>query len=58
MTKTPPLRDPLATTGSPIPPPEPADYTDELSAEQLDVLREVVTQDESKMGPLVHEFTW
>lgn len=44
--------------GPAMPAPEPADYSDELSNEQIDVLRKVATQDETKMGALVHEFVW
>ena len=34
------------------------DIDDEISPEQLEKLREIITQDERDMGPLVHEFTW
>lgn len=44
--------------GPAIPAPEPVDYSDELTKEQIDALREFAPQDESKMGALVHEFTW
>lgn len=41
-----------------MPAPEPADYSDELSPAQLAALRDLVPQDERKLGELVHEFTW
>ncbi|MES1157221.1 MAG: hypothetical protein ABUL73_05525 [Alphaproteobacteria bacterium] len=41
-----------------IPPPKHADYSDELTDEQINALREYAEQDESKMGALVYEFTW
>lgn len=41
-----------------LPEPSAADYCDELSKAQIDILRTVWTQDESAMGPLVHEFRW
>ena len=44
--------------GAVIPPPPPADYSDELSNTQIEVLRSYAPQDESKMGPVVHEFRW
>lgn len=58
MTKTPPLMDPRAAAGSPIPAPEPADYSDEVTAEQIAALRQRAPQHESDMGDLVHEFRW
>lgn len=39
-------------------PVEPADYSDELTEAQIEALRQYAPQDEKKMGPLVHEFTW
>lgn len=41
-----------------FPPPAPADYSDELTDEQIDALRECAPQDESSMGALVYEFVW
>lgn len=41
-----------------VPPPKAADYSDELTAEQLDTLRQCAPQDESQMGALVYEFRW
>jgi hypothetical protein len=41
-----------------IPAPKPADYSDELTKAQLAALREHAPQDETKMGALVHEFSW
>lgn len=41
-----------------LPEPPAADYCDEISAAQIETLRKVWTQDESAMGPLVHEFRW
>jgi hypothetical protein len=41
-----------------LPEPPAADYCDELSKAQIETLRTVWTQDESAMGPLVHEFRW
>lgn len=41
-----------------IQPPEPADYSDELSKKHIDALRRCAPQDERRMGPLVHEFRW
>lgn len=41
-----------------VPPPPPADYSDELTKAQLAELRKLAPQRESEMGPLVHEFTW
>lgn len=51
-----PRPDPEAVLRLPEPPA--ADYSDELSRAQLDRLRSVWTQDESAMGPVVHEFRW
>lgn len=56
MTTAPHKRDPRAD--APIPPPEPADYSDELTPEQLAALRQLAPQDEADMGDLVHEFRW
>ena len=58
MTNRPPKRDPRAATAAPVPPVEPADYSDELTSEQLAVLRRLAPQAESEMGDLVHEFKW
>lgn len=44
--------------GPAMPTPTPADYSDELTKEQIDALRELAPQDESKMGALVHELCW
>ena len=44
--------------GAAIPPPPPADYSDELTNAQIEALRQHAPQDENKMGPLVHEFRW
>lgn len=41
-----------------LPEPPAADYSDELTKAQIENLRSVWTQDESKMGPVVHEFSW
>jgi hypothetical protein len=41
-----------------VTPPKPADYSDELTDEQIAALKRVVTQNEKEMGPVVHEFTW
>ena len=38
--------------------PAAADYSDEITEDQLATLRNVWTQDESAMGPVVHEFKW
>lgn len=57
MSGRPPRPDPLAVRPA-FPPPEPADYSDELTEEQIEALREFAPQDESKMGALVYEFTW
>lgn len=58
MTNHPPKWDPRAPAAAPIPAPEPADYTDELSADQIEALRGFAPQDEAEMGALVHEFAW
>lgn len=58
MSTPPAKRDPRAAIAAPIPPPEPADYSDELTAEQLAALRQLAPQDEVDMGDLVHEFRW
>lgn len=44
--------------GPAMPTPAPADYSDELTKEQIDALRELAPQEESKMGALVHELCW
>lgn len=41
-----------------LPEPAAADYSDELTVKNLEALRSAWTQDESAMGPVVHEFTW
>jgi len=41
-----------------LPEPPAADYSDEISVAQLAALRAAWTQDESAMGPVVHEFKW
>jgi hypothetical protein len=41
-----------------IPEPPAADYSDEITEKQMAALRTVWTQDESAMGPVVHEFKW
>lgn len=49
-------RKPFADEAKPeVPPPEPADYSDEMTQAQVDALRQHAPQDESKMGSLVHE---
>ena len=58
MTHRPPKKDPRAPEGRPVPAPKPADYSDEISNEQDAALRTYAPQDESKMGPLVHELAW
>lgn len=58
MTNRPPKEDGRAPRGRALPPVLPADYSDEVSPAQIDALRKVACQDESKMGALVHEFTW
>jgi hypothetical protein len=58
MSNRPPKLDASAARGKPISPPKPADYSDEVSDAQVSALRSLVSQDESKMGALVHEFTW
>jgi hypothetical protein len=50
--------DPRAAFAAAIPAPEPADYSDEVSLEQIEALRCFAPQNPAKMGPLVHEFTW
>jgi hypothetical protein len=55
---TPPKRDPREAFAAPIPAPEPADYSDELTEAQLRALRQLAPQDEADMGDLVHEFRW
>lgn len=54
----PPAKPDHQFSAKPINPPEPANYTDELTAEQLAYLRTYAPQDESLMGSLVHEFRW
>lgn len=57
MARTPkPVAD--SARGAMLPPPEPADYSDELTDAQIEALRQYAPQDESKMGALVHEFSW
>lgn len=51
-----PKPDPNAAWKLPEPPA--ADYSDELTKEQIAALRAEWTQDESAMGPVVHEFKW
>ena len=58
MKYAPPNRDPRAASAAPLPAPEPADYSDELTIEQVAALRECAPQDEAEMGDLVHEFRW
>jgi hypothetical protein len=58
MSNRPPKLDPRAQRGNPVPPPKAADYSDEVSTAQIKALRSQHCQDESKMGALVHEFTW
>jgi len=58
MSNRPPMYDPRAARGTPISAPEPADYSDELTPEQLAALRHLAPQVESEMGDLVHEFQW
>ncbi len=58
MSGLPPKTDGLRGRGARIPRPKPADYSDEISTEQLALIRAIVTQDERKMGPVVHEFAW
>ncbi|GEB98940.1 hypothetical protein BDI01nite_00050 [Brevundimonas diminuta] len=41
-----------------LPEPPEADYSDELNDTHMAALRSVWTQDESAMGPVVHEFQW
>lgn len=41
-----------------LPEPPAADYSDELTQDHINALRLAWTQDESAMGPVVHEFTW
>jgi hypothetical protein len=41
-----------------LPEPPAADYSDELTKAQVANLRQLWTQDESAMGPVVHEFKW
>jgi hypothetical protein len=53
-----PKKDPRAAAGRPLPKPAPADYSDEITKEQHEALRRFAPQDEAKMGPVVHEFTW
>lgn len=57
MSNTPKLND-HAVNGLAFPPAEPADYSDEMTLAQIELLRGCWTQDEAKMGSLVHEFTW
>lgn len=58
MTNRPPKIDPRAAKAPSIPSVEPADYSDELTSEQLAVLRRSAPQTEARMGDLVHEFKW
>ncbi len=51
-------RKPEAPAALAFPPPEPADYSDEMTEEQIDALRRAYPQEESAMGRLVHEFGW
>ena len=53
-----PKPDPRSVSGKPIPAAPGGDYNDELTPAQVDALRQHAPQDEAKMGPLVHEFTW
>ena len=57
MSRT-PKPDAQRARGAVLPPVEPADYSDELTKAQIAALRRYAAQDETKMGPLVHEFTW
>lgn len=41
-----------------LPEPPAADYRDELTEAHIEALRNCWTQDESKMGAMVHEFRW
>lgn len=56
MTNRTPKPDPEAAWKVPEPPA--ADYSDEITDSQMEALRSAWTQDESAMGPLVHEFKW
>jgi hypothetical protein len=58
MTRPPPELDPRRAGAKPVAPPEPADYSDEITPAQLAELRKFAPQDESLMGALVHEFRW
>lgn len=58
MSNRPPKMEGAAPSGRSIPAPKPADYSDEVSTAQIEALRSISCQDESKMGSLVHEFTW
>lgn len=57
MSRT-PKPDAMRGRGAVLPAPEPADYSDEMTEAQVDALRRCAPQDESAMGPLVHEFTF
>ena len=52
-----PRPDPLGKKPA-ITPPKPADYSDELTNEQIEALKSYAPQDESQMGELVYEFRW
>ena len=52
------LPKPESHTGLAFPDPEPADYSDELTEEQIEALRRAYPQKEAAMGRLVHEFGW
>lgn len=56
MSNRTPMPDPDAVLRLPEPPE--ADYSDELSPAHIAKLRSAWTQDETKMGPVVHEFRW
>lgn len=49
---------PDATAAWKIPEPPEADYSDEITEAQIKNLRSAWSQDESAMGPVVHEFKW
>lgn len=57
MSRT-PKPDAVRGRGAVLPPPEPADYSDELTEAQAEAMRRTAPQDETGMGPLVHEFSF
>ena len=57
MSRT-PKPDATRGRGAVLPPPEPANYSGELTEAQVDAMRRYAPQNESDMGPLVHEFTF